>query len=181
MAAAGLLLGLVVLWLRVGWLQVARHSYYAGRAELNQEQRVLIRPVRGELLDRRGRPLARDLLTCSVSAAPREMADPAVVARGLAALLHLDARRLAAEFRAHPRFVWVARHQSPERGEAVAARKWRGVHLSVETRRDYTLGTAASEILGRTDLDDSGVDGLELQLDGELRGRPGWSTIFRVG
>lgn len=181
MAAAGLLLGLVALWLRVGWLQVVQHSYYAGRAELKQEQRVLVRPVRGELLDRRGRPLARDLLTCSVSAAPREMADPASVARGLAALLHIDARRLAGEFRAHPRFVWVARHQPPEVGEAVAARKWRGVHLSVETRREYTLGTAACEILGRTDLDDSGVDGLELQLDDELRGRPGWATRFRVG
>ena len=36
---------------------------------------MLVRPVRGELLDRRGRPLARDLLTWSVSAAPREMAD----------------------------------------------------------------------------------------------------------
>jgi stage V sporulation protein D (sporulation-specific penicillin-binding protein) len=180
-AAAGLLLGLVVLWLRVAWLQVVQHSYYVGRAELNQEQRVLIRPVRGELLDRRGRPLARDLLTWSVSAAPREMADPVVVARGLAALLHLDARRLTGEFRAHPRFVWVARHQPPEVGEAVADRKWRGVHLLVETRRDYTLGAAASEILGRTDLDDSGVDGLELQLDGDLRGRPGWSTLFRVG
>jgi cell division protein FtsI/penicillin-binding protein 2 len=180
-AAAGLLLGLVVLWLRVAWLQVVQHSYYAERAELNQEQRVLVRPVRGELQDRRGRPLARDLLTCSVSAAPREMVNPAVVARGLAEVLHLDARRLAGQFRAHPRFVWVARHQPPEVGEAVAARKWRGVHLSVETRRDYTLGAAASEILGRTDLDDSGVDGLELQLDDELRGRPGWSTIFRVG
>lgn len=181
MAAAGLLLGLVVLWLRVGWLQVVQHSYYAGRAELNQEQRVLVRPVRGELLDRLERPLARNLLTCSISAAPREMADPAAVARGLAALLHLDARRLAAEFRAHPRFVWVARRQPPELGEAVAGRNWRGVHLSVETRREYTLGAAASEILGRTDLDDSGVDGLELQLDDALRGRPGWSTIFRVG
>jgi cell division protein FtsI/penicillin-binding protein 2 len=180
-AAAGLFLGLAVLWLRVGWLQVVQHAYYAGRAELNQEQRVLVRPVRGEILDRNGRPLARDLMTCSVSAAPREMKDPAVVARGLAAMLHLNARRLTSEFRAHPRFVWVARHLPPAVGEDVAKRKWRGVHLSVETQRDYTLGEAACEIVGRTDLDNTGVDGLELQLDGELRGRPGWSTLFRVG
>jgi cell division protein FtsI/penicillin-binding protein 2 len=180
-AAAGLFLGLLALWLRVAWLQVVEHAHYAERAELNQEQRVLVRPVRGELLDRRGRPLARDLLTWSVSAAPREMADPVVVARGLAAILHLDGRRLAREFRAHPRFLWVARHQSPDRGEAVADRKWRGVHLLVETRRDYSLGPAAEEVLGRTDLDNSGVDGVELQLDDQLRGRPGWMTLFRVG
>jgi len=180
-AAAGLLFALAVLWLRVGWLQVVQHARYAGRAELNQEQRVLVRPVRGEILDRDGRPLARDLMTVSVSAAPREMKNPAAVARGLAALLRLDARRLNAQFRAHPRFVWVARRLPPALGEEVAKRKWRGVHLSVETQRDYTLGEAACEIVGRTDLDNSGVDGLELQLDAELRGRPGWSTLFRVG
>jgi cell division protein FtsI/penicillin-binding protein 2 len=180
-AAAGLLLALAVLWLRVGWLQVVQHAYYAERAELNQEQRVLVRPVRGEILDRRGRPLARDLLTCSVSAAPREMQDPVAVARELGALLHLDAGRLKAQFRAHPRFVWVARRLPPAMGEEVAKRKWRGVHLTVETQRDYTLGEAAAEIVGRTDLDNTGVDGMELQLDDELRGRPGWSTLFRVG
>jgi len=180
-AAAGLFLGLVVLWLRVAWLQVVQHGRYEARAELIQEQRVLVRPMRGALLDRQGRPLARDLLTWSISAAPREMKDPAAVADGLAALLHRDSRRLRGAFRAHPRFVWVARHQSPELGEAVAARKWRGVHLVVETRREYRLGKAASEIVGRTDLDGTGVDGLELQLDDELRGRPGWVTLFRVG
>ncbi len=181
MAAAGLSVGLLALWLRVGWLQIARHAYYLARADVIQILRVPVRPLRGELLDRRDRPLARDLLTWSVSAAPREMKDPAAVARGLAGLLRLDAARLAREFRAHPRFVWVARHQSPEVGLRVAARKWRGVHLLVETRREYTLGDAACEVLGRTDLDDAGVDGLELQLDDDLRGQSGWTTLFRVG
>jgi cell division protein FtsI/penicillin-binding protein 2 len=180
-AAAGLSLGLVVLWLRVAWLQIVQHAYYAARAEMIQIQRVPVRPLRGVLLDRRGRPLARDLLTWSISAAPREMAEPAPVARGLAALLGLDAARLAREFRAHPRFVWVARHESPEVGEKVAERKWRGVHLLMETRREYSLGDAACEVLGRTDLDDSGVDGLELQLEDDLHGRAGWTTLFRVG
>jgi cell division protein FtsI/penicillin-binding protein 2 len=180
-AAAGLFLGLVVLWLRVAWLELVLHAHYVARAETIQIRRVPVPPLRGELLDRRGRPLARDLLTWSVSAVPREMAAQAPVARGLAALLGMDASRLAREFRAHSRFVWVARHRSPEVGEAVAARKWRGVHLLMETRREYTLGEAAGEVLGRTDLDDCGVDGLELQLDDELRGRPGWTTLFRVG
>src|SRR5262245_43617710 len=106
-AAAGLLLGLLVVWLRVAWLQVARHAYYVQRADLNQEQRVLLRPVRGHLLDREGRVLARDLQTYSVSAAPREMEDPHRTARGLAALLGEPPRRLVKAFAQRPRFLWV--------------------------------------------------------------------------
>jgi cell division protein FtsI/penicillin-binding protein 2 len=180
-AAAGLLFGLLVVWARVAWLQVARHDYYAGRADLNQEQRVLLRPARGRLLDRHGRVLARDLLTYSVSAVPREMKNPRATARALAALLDEDPRRLERGFAQRPRFLWVKRRIAPALAEKVAALRTRGVHLSTEIQRVYPLGDAAAEILGRTDLDDQGVDGLELQLDATLRGRPGWATLFRDG
>ena len=175
-AAAGLLLGLLVLWLRVGWLQVAMHGYYEGRADRNQEQRVLLRPGRGNLLDRNGRVMARDLLTYSISAAPREMKSPRRVARRLAAILGRDARRLERDFASKPRFLWVARRVAPEIGQKIAALEMRGVYLSPETRREYPFGKAAAEILGRTNLDNVGVDGIELQLDDELRGSPGWIT-----
>jgi len=102
-AAAGLLLGLGCLWIRVAWLQIGRHAFYAERAERNQEQRVLIRATRGELRDRHGRPLARDLPTYSISAAPREMPDAPAVARELARILDLDPRRLARDFANRPR------------------------------------------------------------------------------
>src|SRR4030067_3806966 len=75
-AAAGLLLGLALLWLRAGWLQLVMHEAYEQRAERNQEQRVLIKPARGNLFDRYGRPLARDLPTYSIFTDPAEMQDP---------------------------------------------------------------------------------------------------------
>jgi len=180
-AAAGLLLGLVLLWLRVAWLQLVLHASFVERADRLQEQRVLLQPVRGNLLDRRGRVLARDLTTYSVSAAPREMSDPRGTARALARLLAIDARRLQRSFGERPRFLWVARRISPETGQRVAALGRRGVYLSTETRRVYPLGPAAGEILGRTNLDNDGVEGLELELDDVLRGRPGWATLFRDG
>src|SRR5207249_11754365 len=86
-AAAGLLLGLGCLWIRVAWLQIGRHAFYAERAERNQEQRVLIRATRGELRDRHGRPPARDLPTYSISAAPHETTDAPAVALQLAPVL----------------------------------------------------------------------------------------------
>jgi cell division protein FtsI/penicillin-binding protein 2 len=180
-AAAGLLLGLVVVWLRVGWLQIVRHAYYAERADLNQEQRVLLKPARGNLLDRAGAVLARDLETYSVSGAPREMADPRRTARALADLLDEPPARLVRAFAERRRFVWIKRRIAPALAEKIAARRERGIYLATEVQRVYPLGEAAAEILGRTDLDANGVDGLELQLDPALRGRPGWATMFRDG
>ncbi len=181
MAAAGLFLGLGLLWLRVAWIQLVQHGEYEARAERNQEQRVLQRPVRGAILDRYGRPLARDLVTYSISAAPREMADAHGVALALAAQLRLDPRRLEREFEHRPRYLMVARHVAPDIAQAVAERTWRGVYVAGETQREYLLGDAAGEILGCTDVDNSGVEGLELEFDQALRGRPGWATLFRDG
>ena len=181
MAAAGLLFGLLVLWLRVAWLQLAMHQMYSERAERNQEQRVLLKPVRGDLLDRHGRRLATDVLTYVLAAAPREMSDPRGTARELATLLRLDPRRLAREFEARPRYLTIARRVPPDVAEKIANWNRRGIYLATETRRQYLLDPAAAEIIGRTDVDNHGVEGLEVELDRDLCGRPGWTTLFRDG
>uniref|UniRef100_A0A832I2P1 PASTA domain-containing protein n=1 Tax=Eiseniibacteriota bacterium TaxID=2212470 RepID=A0A832I2P1_UNCEI len=180
-AAAGLFVGLALIWVRVGWLSLVRHAHFAERAANSQEMRVLVRPVRGDLLDRHGRPLARDLVTYEVTASPRDMPDPRATARTLARLLERDARSLMREFAERRRHVVVARRVPPEVGQAILDARLPAVRLAAETRRDYTLGEAAQEILGRTNLDHTGVEGLELQLDEALRGRPGWTTRFRDG
>jgi len=180
-AAAGLFVGLVSLWLRVGWLAIVEHSHYDERAERNQEQRVLVKPVRGDLEDRHGRALAHDLVSYSIAAAPREMKDPHGTARDLAKALHLDARKLDRAFTSRPRYLVVARRVTPDAAEVVADWNRRGLYLTAETERTYLLGAAATELLGRTDPDNRGVEGLELELDAELGGRPGWLTLFRDG
>ncbi len=180
-AAAGLLFGLGALWIRVAWLQIVQHAYYAERAERNHEQRVLVRPDRGDLIDRHGRVLAHDLRTYTITAAPREASDPRGTARELARRLGLPARKLEREFLSGRPYLVVARQVPPEIGQQIAAWNPRGIYYALETRREYLLGPAAGEILGRTDTDDIGVDGLELQLDPVLRGRPGWATLFRDG
>ncbi|HET7226826.1 MAG TPA: penicillin-binding transpeptidase domain-containing protein [Candidatus Eisenbacteria bacterium] len=181
MAAAGLFLGVLLLGLRVVWLAVVCHGEFETRAERNQEQRVLVPPVRGSVLDRNGRPLARDLLTFSIAAAPHEMPDRRAVAVGLARLLHLDARRVERAFAQRPRYLFVARRVPPAIGEAVLAQKWPGVYATIATEREDLLGAAACEVVGRTDVDDAGLEGLELQYDDALRGHPGWTTLLRDG
>ncbi len=181
MAAAGLFFALVVLWLRIGWLQVARHAYYADRAERNQEERVLIKPVRGDLLDRHGRRLASDVIAYSLAAVPHEMADADAVARDLAALLHLERRGLERAFATHPRYLTIAHYVPPDVAETIANWNRRGLFLATEARRQSLLDPGASEIVGRTDTDRHGVEGMELAMDRDLSGRPGWTTLIRDG
>jgi cell division protein FtsI/penicillin-binding protein 2 len=180
-AAAGLLFGIVSLWARVGWISIVQHSFYTARAERNHEQRVLVRPERGDLLDRHGRTLAHDLRTYTITAAPREMKDPRGTARELSKRLGLRDHRLEREFVSGRPYVVVDRQVAPEVGQEIAAWNPRGVYFTLETRREYLLGAAAGEIMGHTDTDAIGVDGLELQLDPVLRGRSGWTTLFRDG
>ncbi len=180
-AAAGLLLALLALWLRVGWLQIAAHDHYTARAERNHQQRVLVRAERGDLLDRRGRPLAHDLQTYTLTAAPKELANPRQAAREVAKRTGQPLRRLEREFLSGRPYCVVARGLAPSVGQEVGALGLHGLYLSLETRREWPLGAAASEILGRTDPDGLGLDGLELQLDDVLRGRAGWTTLFRDG
>ncbi|HUK62956.1 MAG TPA: hypothetical protein VLV15_06480, partial [Dongiaceae bacterium] len=104
-AAAGLLFGLLTLWLRMAWLQLVLHGHYAERAEEIQEQRVLLKPVRGNLLDRHGRVLAHDLLTYTLSGSPREMTDPRGAARAVARILGRDPRVVMRDFEQHPRYL----------------------------------------------------------------------------
>jgi len=179
--AAGLLVAFAALWIRAGWLQIARHGHYSARAERNQEHRVLVKPARGNLLDRHGRLLARDLQTYSVAAVPREMDDPTGIARRVAKILKQNPRELQRKFRQRPSYVALARRVTPEVAERIESIEGRGLYLTRETRREYLLGDAASELIGCTDVDNRGVEGLELQLEEELRGSAGWSTVFRDG
>jgi cell division protein FtsI/penicillin-binding protein 2 len=180
-AAAGLLFGLLTLWLRMAWLQLVLHGHYAERAEEIQEQRVLLKPVRGNLLDRHGRVLAHDLLTYTLSAVPREMSDPRGAARAVARILGREPRSVTREFEQHPRYLTLARHLSPADADAIAGLHEHGFYLASETQREYPLGDAACEILGATDVDDDGIAGLELQFDDDLRGQAGWSNRLRWG
>ena len=180
-AAAGFALGMLCVWLRLGWIQIVQHEHYAERAEHSQEQRILLKPARGTILDRNAQPLARDLLSYSISAAPREMTDPRAVARRLAAILAQSRERMQRAFASRPRYLWVARNIAPAKAQDIMKIGTRGLYLALETQRDYPLSQAACELVGRTDPDNLGVEGLELQFDPILRGRPGWTTLILDG
>lgn len=180
-AAAGLFVGLLCLWARVAWLQLGMHDHFTRRAAENQIERRPIVPHRGLLLDRQGRPLARDLHTSEIAIYRPQLASAKIAAAKLAPVLGVDRRRLERRIAGMHGYSWLAHDVPPEIGERVQALELEGVVVKDETARDYRLGAAAAEVLGRTNRDNVGVDGLEYQWDETLAGQSGWTTLVRDG
>ncbi len=171
--------------LRLAFLQLVLHGAYAERAEVNQREREALLPVRGEIKDRDGRLLAQDARTYTIVAEPRRMKDPARAARRIARALDLDAERLVREFKRRPGFCYVDRRRSPQDAEMVSdslkAGAWQALALHSEVRRVYPAGTALAQVVGRADVDNRGIEGIEYQFDSILRGEQGWRTVLADG
>jgi cell division protein FtsI/penicillin-binding protein 2 len=179
--AAGLLLLLTVLWVRVAWLQTALHGHFATRAEKNQQHREKILPRRGALLDRAGRTLAQDMRVSQIAVYRPQLRDPAAAARALAPVLRMDEKQLRRQLKDANGYSWIRRDVAPEVGARVRELRIEGIAVEDETRRHYPLGAAALEVIGRTNRDHVGVDGLEYQFEQELGGQTGWVTLVPTG
>ncbi|HEY6194848.1 MAG TPA: penicillin-binding transpeptidase domain-containing protein [Candidatus Eisenbacteria bacterium] len=181
LTAAGLFLGLGCLWVRVAVLQTALHRHFVDRARENQEHHEKILPHRGVITDRRGQVLAHDLGVSQVAIYPPQLADPVAAARVLAPLVHEPPAKLAKRLRGLSSYTWVARDLPPEVGQQIREARLGGVVVEDETKRFYRIGDAGSEILGRTNRDNVGVDGIEYQFENLLGGRMGWVTMVPTG
>lgn len=180
-AAAGLCFGLLCLWVRIAWLQIGLHEHFVARAAQNQQLRLKLVPKRGELLDRQGRVLAHDLLVSRVAVYRPQLRNPAQAAAKLAPVLGEPVAALRRRLEQARGYTWITNELPPEVGDRVRALKIEGLDVDDQTRRDYRLGVAAAEILGRTNSDNVGVDGLEYQFDSRLGGQSGWVTAIRAG
>ncbi|MFN8586423.1 MAG: penicillin-binding transpeptidase domain-containing protein [Candidatus Eisenbacteria bacterium] len=181
MVAAGLFLALAVVWVRVMWLQVPMHAHYMAKAAERQESRVKLIPRRGDLLDRNGRVLARDLQSFELAIYRPQVRSVRALAAKMAPVLRTDARALAKRIEALHGYAWLEHELPPEMGQELQRMHLEGVVVTPRATRDYRLGPAAFEILGRTDRDNVGVDGVEYQYESDLGGRSGWVTLIRAG
>ncbi len=179
--AAGLFMILATLWIRAAWIQTVRHGQYEARAQENQQVRKKVLPKRGELRDRKGRVLARDMRVSHVAVYRPQLTDAGRAARELAPLLGIDAKVLKRTLSGDRGYHWLKRDLAPEVGARIRALRIEGIAVEDETRRQYPLGDATLEVLGRTNRDNVGVDGLEYQFDQELGGQTGWVTLVPTG
>ena len=174
-------LGIGTLLWRVADLQLNRKEFLQGQGDARHLRVVAMPADRGQLLDRNGDPLAISTPVDSVWATPRELLDASGRLAELAAVLGLDADALARDLKARRarEFIYLRRHVEPDIAARVRALGIPGVSLQREHRRYYPQGPVAAHVVGFTDVDDRGQEGLELAYEDTLRGEPGAKRVIR--
>ena len=170
-----------VVVLRLGWVQIVRHSEFVHRAAQQQQRTFEVAPRRGMLYDRNLRELAMTVLVDSVYAVPSELGDNKEnAAQMLSAIVHSDPqdsytseKRMLGRFNASRNFAWVARKLDPETANRVRELNLKGVYFQKEFKRFYPNNDLAAQVLGYVGTDDEGLGGLELEFDDDMHGTPG--------
>lgn len=137
--------------------------------------------ARADIVDRNGVVLARDLPVADLYAQPHVFADPAAAARSLAAATGVSAERLKHAFGSTHNYVLVSRRLVPDMQARVMRLGLPGLEFETAMKRYYPEGLAAVQVLGTTDPDDKGIDGLELGMEARLaNNKPGGSVALSL-
>jgi cell division protein FtsI (penicillin-binding protein 3) len=170
--------GLVV---RAFDLQVVRKQFYQDQGDARFLREVPIAVSRGTIFDRNGEPLAVSTPVMSIWANPPEVLENDDRIPELARALGMDPADLKQKLvqRADREFMYLVRQMRPDRAQAIVDLKIPGVNAQREFRRYYPSGSVTGHILGFTNIDDRGQEGLELAFDDWLAGKPGSKRVIR--
>ncbi len=171
---------LVMVW-RAFDLQIVDTDFLQGQGDARHLRTIAVAAHRGMITDRNGEPLAISTPVDSVWANPGEMQASDGQWLALGRLLGLDAGYLRERVasRAGREFVYLKRRLNPEVAREVMALGIPGVSLQREYRRFYPAGEVAAHVVGFTNIDDVGQEGLELAYDEWLRGTPGRKRVLK--
>jgi len=162
-------------------LQVFNTEFLIKQAAARHLRVETLSATRGVIKDRNGEPLAVSTPVDSVWVNPPQLLEDQDRIHNLARALKLDAGELTSRLsrKVGRSFYYVKRHMNPSEAAAIDALELPGVHLLREYRRYYPAGEVTGHLLGFTNIDDKGQEGLELAFDNWLHGVPGKKKVLR--
>lgn len=178
---AGLTAWALIVIVRLGQIQIARHDAYVDRAARQQERTVALAPVRGSIFDARGRLLAESVVSHSLYADPQSIHEVSEVVDRIGSIDGLGVREdvLRRRLGRGGEFAWLARQVDDALYERVMELGLPGIYSVEEHRRRYPNEALLSSVLGIVGIDGEGLAGIEHSLESFVRGRPGVVTLLR--
>lgn len=177
---AFLLLCFIALTARAMYLQVWQNDFLQQEGASRFTRIIELPAHRGMITDRLGEPLAISTPVESVWATPPDVQITSSQRRQLARLLGLDELELNRKLTEPGReFVYLKRQLAPESAAKVVQLGLPGISLRREYRRYYPAGEITAQLIGITDVDDHGQEGIELEYQDQLAGRAGSRRVIK--
>jgi cell division protein FtsI (penicillin-binding protein 3) len=166
---------------RVVYLNITEGQFLIDQGERRSIRAEAIPAYRGVIYDRYGEPLAVSTPAAAVWTNPRAGELASEVIDRLAETLHIDGAGLERRLRGQSEraFAYIARGVPWDDAEQLRELNLPGVELSTEYRRFYPAGETTAHVVGVTDIDDVGIEGVELSFEERLKGEPGRKIVLR--
>ncbi|MFP8778587.1 peptidoglycan D,D-transpeptidase FtsI family protein [Hydrogenophaga sp. RWCD_12] len=165
---------------RAAYVQVIGNDFFQRQGEVRFARTLELPANRGRVLDRNGLILASSVVAQSIWAIPEDVdkADPKL--KDLAKLLEMPLadlkKKLANEDKT---FVWVKRQVDEPVAKNIAALNIKGIYQRREYKRQYPEGEAAAHVVGFTNVEDRGQEGVELAFEKQLAGKAGSRRVIK--
>ncbi len=172
-AAFAVLLG------RAVYIQIIGTDFYQKEGEKRFTHTIDVPASRGRVLDRNGLVLATSVPTPSVWALPKDFQADSAQRKKLAKLLGLSGAELEERLARSRNFTWLARQVDDEVWAQVKALDIKGVDQQREYKRKYPEGESAAHVVGFTNVEEAGQEGIELRFNDALHGSDGSRTVLR--
>jgi cell division protein FtsI (penicillin-binding protein 3) len=177
---AGIALAFVGLGARAAWIQVFGNEFYKKQGEVRFARTLELPANRGRIFDRNGLLLATSVPVPSVWAIPEDVERDKAKLAELAKLLEMPLPELMKKLDVEDKnFVWLKRQVDEGAARKIVALDIKGIYQRKEYRRQYPEGEAAAHVVGFTNVEDHGQEGVELAFNGELAGRPGSRRVIK--
>ena len=171
----------VMLAARAFWLQVLTTDFLQKKGTSRYARTLELPAVRGKIFDRNGEVMATSLPAKGIWAIPDAIEITPEKLKKLAQLLDVNAPELQKKLGANGNFVPIKRQVEPEVADQVIALGIPGIYARKEYKRHYPSGQIASHILGFTNVDDAGLEGIEYSHQKDLAGQTGSRRVIRDG
>ena len=166
---------------RIIYLQLIEKDFLQSQGEKRVVRTATIPAYRGVIEDRNGEPLAVSTPVTTIWADPEILVVSQEQFPRLAKMLGTSDARLQARIERNldKHFIYLSRHMSPQKANEVLDLNIPGVYGLTEYRRYYPAGEVAAHIVGFTDIDERGKEGVELSFDAHLEGVPGKKRVIK--
>ncbi len=164
---------------RLFQFQVLKKEQLYEMAARQQHVQVPLVPKRGTIYDCKGNELAVSLEVDSIYADGRKVVDAEKEAGDLASILQIDREELRLKLKSHKSFEWIERKISPEKAIEIKTLGLPGISFIKENQRFYPNAQLAAHLVGFVGLDSKGLEGVEFQCDGLLKGKGSVWTLER--